>query len=285
MYLPELNDTDLLKDHGKAALSLIELCSQFSVSDVSQLDPFTTKIANYMKSKGKQSKRAIATIIYTRRLALTIFCVNLVVETLGLIEEQQKEKEEEEKKKKADPNYANQQQNSASATSKPISMKDISEQAMKKLNETKGKQTRDLPTDVNQEESDEESEEEEESKESGITEITDEEEQKAKKKQAKKQEQQQQQQKAKEPPVKPQAPTQQQQKPKSDSTQKPTQTQTQTPTTPQTKCSEPSCGKVESDKFLICGGCKKQGLAVAYCSRECQIKHWPTHKQNCGSKK
>jgi len=281
MYLPELNDTDLLKEKGKAAISLIELCYQFSVDDVSQLDPFTTKIANYMKSKGKQSKRAIATIIHTRRLALTVFCVNLIVEALALIEEQQKEKEEEEKKKKNDPNYAK-EQNAASATSKPISIKDLSEISMKKLNETKGKSTRPLPSDINQSDSEDE-EEEEESNESGIKEITDEEEQKAKQKQAKQKEKEKS--KEKQP-----IPTTQS---KIDS--KPTQTPTPTPTsaptptpTQATKCSEPSCGKIETtstSKFLICGGCKKQGLAVAYCSRECQIKHWATHKQNCGSKK
>eukprot|EP01123_Difflugia_compressa_P004315 TRINITY_DN15701_c0_g1_i1.p1 TRINITY_DN15701_c0_g1~~TRINITY_DN15701_c0_g1_i1.p1 ORF type:complete len:197 (-),score=39.18 TRINITY_DN15701_c0_g1_i1:82-615(-) len=39
------------------------------------------------------------------------------------------------------------------------------------------------------------------------------------------------------------------------------------------------CGK--TDKLLYCKSCMK----IVYCSRECQKKHWPTHKMDCSFKK
>ncbi|CAI5517877.1 unnamed protein product [Closterium sp. Naga37s-1] len=44
-------------------------------------------------------------------------------------------------------------------------------------------------------------------------------------------------------------------------------------------CSDVGCGKVEGGgvKLKNCSGCGK----VAYCSRECQNAHWPSHKLTC----
>lgn len=50
------------------------------------------------------------------------------------------------------------------------------------------------------------------------------------------------------------------------------------------RCSEPSCGKIQSDdkKFQVCSFCKKFNVSIPYCSKECQIKHWrSTHKHHC----
>jgi len=52
------------------------------------------------------------------------------------------------------------------------------------------------------------------------------------------------------------------------------------------KCSNAACDKQESAalKFLVCGSCKKNGVATAYCSKECQKIHWKTHQLICGKK-
>ncbi|CAI7856482.1 unnamed protein product [Closterium sp. NIES-53] len=44
-------------------------------------------------------------------------------------------------------------------------------------------------------------------------------------------------------------------------------------------CGAAGCERVEGDgvKFKNCSGCGK----VAYCSRECQKAHWPSHKLTC----
>lgn len=39
-----------------------------------------------------------------------------------------------------------------------------------------------------------------------------------------------------------------------------------------------SCSRESSDtKFKLCGGCKE----VRYCSRDCQVAHWPLHRDTC----
>ncbi|CAI5496033.1 unnamed protein product [Closterium sp. Naga37s-1] len=45
------------------------------------------------------------------------------------------------------------------------------------------------------------------------------------------------------------------------------------------RCGAAGCGKVEGSgvRLRSCGGCGK----VAYCSRECQKAHWPSHKLTC----
>jgi len=48
-------------------------------------------------------------------------------------------------------------------------------------------------------------------------------------------------------------------------------------------CDEvPPCGGCGALAGLVCAGCP--GLSPAYCSRSCQIKDWPTHKEECGGK-
>ncbi|CAI5486427.1 unnamed protein product [Closterium sp. Naga37s-1] len=48
----------------------------------------------------------------------------------------------------------------------------------------------------------------------------------------------------------------------------------------ESRCGAAGCGRVEGGggvKLRSCGGCGK----VAYCSRECQKAHWPSHKLTC----
>jgi len=46
-------------------------------------------------------------------------------------------------------------------------------------------------------------------------------------------------------------------------------------------CSYENCQRLEDDeKFLNCGGCNKI-LSRKYCSRQCQIDDWKTHKEVC----
>jgi len=44
----------------------------------------------------------------------------------------------------------------------------------------------------------------------------------------------------------------------------------------------PPCGGCSGLAGLVCAGCP--GLSPAYCSRSCQVKDWPTHKEQCGNK-
>lgn len=53
------------------------------------------------------------------------------------------------------------------------------------------------------------------------------------------------------------------------------------------KCSASGClnREVEGVKFNVCGSCKKVGITVPYCSKNCQLKDWKEgHKAKCGSK-
>ena len=46
-------------------------------------------------------------------------------------------------------------------------------------------------------------------------------------------------------------------------------------------CSYENCQRLEDDeKFLNCGSCNKI-LSRKYCSRQCQINDWKTHKEVC----
>jgi hypothetical protein len=83
MYCPELNSDDLIKEDGKGLLDLITECNKFT-ADISQLDPFLTKISLAMKTKGIQNKKGLLTIIYSRRWCLCAFCVNAIAEVLEL---------------------------------------------------------------------------------------------------------------------------------------------------------------------------------------------------------
>jgi len=55
------------------------------------------------------------------------------------------------------------------------------------------------------------------------------------------------------------------------------------------KCSNSDCSNQETSgkKFMVCGNCKREGIIVPYCSRDCQQKDWTSyHKKRCvGAKK
>lgn len=38
------------------------------------------------------------------------------------------------------------------------------------------------------------------------------------------------------------------------------------------------------EKSAECARCKEVGVFARYCSKECQVKHWPVHKHVCGRK-
>ena len=40
------------------------------------------------------------------------------------------------------------------------------------------------------------------------------------------------------------------------------------------------CGKCQKEAFKRCSKCK----SIWYCSRECQVSHWPEHKEGCNKK-
>ena len=44
------------------------------------------------------------------------------------------------------------------------------------------------------------------------------------------------------------------------------------------------CGEA-LEKSYKCSVCRCAGLHVRYCSKSCQVKHWPVHKALCGGKK
>ncbi|KAJ3043135.1 hypothetical protein HDV00_005751 [Rhizophlyctis rosea] len=47
-----------------------------------------------------------------------------------------------------------------------------------------------------------------------------------------------------------------------------------------TRCAASGCGKLEVDKkFSLCGKCKRR----RYCSRECQVGDWSSHKRECAA--
>lgn len=97
MYCPEMNAVELAEDGGKGMMRMMEECRGFN-QDISQLDPFVSKIWMAMKAKGIESKKALITIIYSRRYVwlrkkilrnfrwtLLVFCVNVIVEALQLV--------------------------------------------------------------------------------------------------------------------------------------------------------------------------------------------------------
>jgi hypothetical protein len=38
---------------------------------------------------------------------------------------------------------------------------------------------------------------------------------------------------------------------------------------------------VELDNLQVCGKCRDP-VNAAYCSKKCQVDHWPVHKKTCG---
>jgi len=85
MYCPDLNEDDLTKENGKAALDLFDrVLKDYKNPDISVLDDFTSKLALQMKNKGQTSKRVLISVIYSRRYMISTFCVMLIVETLDL---------------------------------------------------------------------------------------------------------------------------------------------------------------------------------------------------------
>jgi len=86
VYCPELNSNDLANDNEKGLLDLFEHISAFTM-DISQMDSFVSKVWLQMKAKGIPSKKALLTIIYSRRWVLLTFGVGMIMEVLRLGQE------------------------------------------------------------------------------------------------------------------------------------------------------------------------------------------------------
>ncbi|PRP86728.1 hypothetical protein PROFUN_02877 [Planoprotostelium fungivorum] len=209
MYCPEMNAQELAENGGKGMLDMMEECRKFS-QDISQLDPFVSKIWMAMKAKGIESKKALITIVYSRRYVrmrgensekfrwtLLVFCVNVIVEALQLVSHEDQASGEPQK------------------PSAPTTAQSFEQIVEKTISTLATEESTPLPKRDR----------------SNPLERAD-------------------------PNLK--------------------------------RCAYSKCKNRETSdkKFQVCGRCKAVDVMVAYCSRDCQSKHWTEedHKSKCGKK-